>query len=876
MSSTRTSSKHQRKSENRFQQQINSLLKNIIHPPSPLSKQWIKDREEEQKSLFQEVKKSEFNTKNQTITQLTDIGKKLQKMKKKLRIFTADDRLKTPVSENKSRKSTKSKKSQSKKGQSSHSQSRTQVKSFEQSRSKSSKKVKKSLKSSKTKNTPQFQKKTFENKLGSFSKEMQLQRDSSRPNVRILDSRIAKNSVDRGLSNSRSIGSSKKQFRNQRTESACEESSSLTDSSDTKEIINLKMNPYTSQSKYEVFIDDDKRIKEFEAGQLSREENLMQTTQLESVTKEKVLREYRILYYKNKEVKKLLTEYYEQNLRLTQEINELQQIIYEKQLENKQVKKELKFQTKDMKNMQSEYSTKIDQLGKSYQQHQMNSVPLNEFERLKQENDKILIENEMLKEDYNAINLKMQQIENEIYLKRQYEIPGQEFSQRLQRELESVKDQTDRIKEENIKLKLQLDKEYNSNRELSQQINQKKHELNGNIEQKQQELQQLQSHLQTANTKIQKLEQQLTQMKYQLITEQEQSFQIREKIIRQEEELRITNLKVENREKEINELRSKELIQKKKILDLESKIENQIYQPLSYFEPVITFNKPNNSEQCIINYKQINNKELQQERQILAKTQDQLLNIQAENDQLKRNLKQIELELQYERQQNEQIKLKFSQLQQENEFTLQRVQKQFKETENYRSKEFQITEQQFKNQENLLFSAQQRINELENEIKILNNKEQDNKNLINDQKIQIEKQQLKQEQHVVKLSELTNQVKIVEYENVNLKENNCQLKLQNQQLIKELEQIDRIKDNYKNKYLNNMYENKKLVNQYHEKENILKQTFNNELEIVKCQKEQLEKMKNQEECQRQQKDKKLKVISELQQMIKGHKIAFDK
>ncbi|CAD8168073.1 unnamed protein product [Paramecium pentaurelia] len=872
MSQTRTSqsSKHQRKSENRFQQQINSLLQNVSNPPLNISKRWIKDREGEQKNLFEEVKQNEFTGKNQTLTQLTEIGKKLAKMKKKLRTLTADDRLKTPVSDNKSRKSTKSKKSQSKKGQSSHSQSRTQLKSLEQSRSKSSKKVKKQQKSSKTQNTPKFKKKTYDNKLGSFSKEMQQQRDSSRPNVRILESRIAKNTIDRSSSPSRSIGSSKKQQRNRRVETPCEESSSLTDSSDTKEIMKLKMNPINQQSKYEVFMDNEKKIKELDAGQLSREENLMLTTKLESVTKEKLLREYRILYYRSKEVKKLLTEYYEQNLHLTEEINELQQIIQEKQLENKQVKKELKSQCKEMKIMQSEYSTKLDQLGKSYQQHEMNTVPLNDYERLKQENDKILIENEMLKEDYKIISQKMQQIENEIYQKRQYEIPEQEMSQRLQRELESVRDQADRIKEENMKLKLQLDKEQISNRELSQQINQKKNEFDGNVEQKQYELSSLKSHLQNANTKIQKLEQQITQMKYQMISEQEQSFSIREKIIRQEEDLRIANLKVENREKEINEQRSKELILKKKILDLESKIENQQQQQSQpYFEPIITINKPNNSESFI-------NKELQMERQLLAKTQEQLQNIQGENDQLKRNLKQIELELQFERQQNEQIKLKFSQLQQENEFTLQRAQKQFEETENHRSKEFQLTEQQYKNQENQLFSAQQRINELENEFRILTNKEQENKNQINDQKLQIEKQQLKLEQNLTKINEFQNQIKTLENENAQLSENNRQLKIQNQQLIKELEQIDRIKDNYKNKYLNNRYENKKLLNQYHEKENIMKQTFTSELEKVKCQKEQLEKVKNEEECQRQQKDKKLKVINDLQQMIKGHKMNLDK
>lgn len=37
----------------------------------------------------------------------------------------------------------------------------------------------------------------------------------------------------------------------------------------------------------------------------------------------------------------------------------------------------------------------------------MNTVPLNDYERLKQENDKIVIENEMLKEDYKVISLKM-------------------------------------------------------------------------------------------------------------------------------------------------------------------------------------------------------------------------------------------------------------------------------------------------------------------------------------------------------------------------------------------------------------------------------------------------------------------------------------
>lgn len=37
----------------------------------------------------------------------------------------------------------------------------------------------------------------------------------------------------------------------------------------------------------------------------------MLTTKLESITKEKLLREYRILFYRSKEIRKLLTEYYE-------------------------------------------------------------------------------------------------------------------------------------------------------------------------------------------------------------------------------------------------------------------------------------------------------------------------------------------------------------------------------------------------------------------------------------------------------------------------------------------------------------------------------------------------------------------------------------
>ena len=47
---------------------------------------------------------------------------------------------------------------------------------------------------------------------------------------------------------------------------------------------------------------------------LTKEENLILTTKLESVTKERLLREYRILYYRSKEIRKLLAEYYDKNL----------------------------------------------------------------------------------------------------------------------------------------------------------------------------------------------------------------------------------------------------------------------------------------------------------------------------------------------------------------------------------------------------------------------------------------------------------------------------------------------------------------------------------------------------------------------------------
>ena len=71
------------------------------------------------------------------------------------------------------------------------------------------------------------------------------------------------------------------------------------------------MNNAPVTSKYEAFVNNEKKTQDLEVGKLSREENLMLTTKLESVTKERLLREYRILYYRSKEVRKLLTEYYE-------------------------------------------------------------------------------------------------------------------------------------------------------------------------------------------------------------------------------------------------------------------------------------------------------------------------------------------------------------------------------------------------------------------------------------------------------------------------------------------------------------------------------------------------------------------------------------
>lgn len=88
-------------------------------------------------------------------------------------------------------------------------------------------------------------------------------------------------------------------------------------------MINLKINPKTTLSKYETLVDSERKGQDIEICQLSREENLMLTTRLESISKEKLLREYRVLYYRSKEVRKLLTEYYEQNLTISDELNEI-------------------------------------------------------------------------------------------------------------------------------------------------------------------------------------------------------------------------------------------------------------------------------------------------------------------------------------------------------------------------------------------------------------------------------------------------------------------------------------------------------------------------------------------------------------------------
>lgn len=56
---------------------------------------------------------------------------------------------------------------------------------------------------------------------------------------------------------------------------------------------------------------------------LTKEENLLLTTKMESVTKERLLREYRILYYRSKEIRKLLAEYYDKNLQLNDQIQEI-------------------------------------------------------------------------------------------------------------------------------------------------------------------------------------------------------------------------------------------------------------------------------------------------------------------------------------------------------------------------------------------------------------------------------------------------------------------------------------------------------------------------------------------------------------------------
>ncbi|CAD8051447.1 unnamed protein product [Paramecium primaurelia] len=867
---TSQSSKHQMKSESQFQQQIKSLIQNVNNPPQNLTQQWIREKENEQKQLFEEVKQSEFGGRTSTLTQLTQLAKKIEKMKKNIN-NVADDRIKTPASDKKSRKSAKSGKSvncQSRRTLSKQTQSRVQMKSLEQSRSKSSKKSAKELKISKIQNTT---KNSFDNKLGGFQKLMKKQKEDLRQNVRITESKASKNNVDRSLSPSRPSINSSKRIKNNRkaVTSYYDDGSSITESSDQEDMINLKINPKTTLSKYETLVDSERKGQDIEICQLSREENLMLTTRLESISKEKLLREYRVLYYRSKEVRKLLTEYYEQNLTISDELNEIKQLLCQKQTEIKQLKKELKSQTKEFKLMQVEYGNKLESLEKSYQQKEKNSVPIYDYDRIQEENEKLLVENELLKDDYKDIQQKLQQLENDIYQKRQFELPEQDISQRLQREVDSLKDQIEKIREENIKLKLQLDKEMLNNRELSQQINFKINEIDGTVELKQQELVQTKIHLQSANQTIQKLEQQINQMKYQIIGDQEQSFQVLEKIQRQEEELRIANLKVENREKELNEYKQKELSLKKKIVELEQKVDNQSSISQTFYDPNFSINKLNNAESY-------QNQEFQAERQFLIKTQEQLLNIQVENEQLKHNLKQLELELSFEKQTNEQIKMRLAQLQDEKDISIQRVQKQYDEIENNRQKEILIAEQSQKNQENMLYSAQQRINELESELRILNKQEQEMKNQINDQRIQIERQKLKIEQNEIKLTKFYDQINEVESENLHLNETNKQLRIQIQQLNREVDQIDRIKDNYKTKYLSNRQDSKKLMNKNPEKENVIKQTYTNEVERIKNEKEQLERLKSQEDQQRMQRDKKCQVINDLQQMIRVNKKSNDK
>ncbi|CAD8065250.1 unnamed protein product [Paramecium sonneborni] len=860
-------SKQKSKNESGFQQQIKTLVQKVNNPPQNLTKQWIKEKENEQKQLFEQIRQSEFAGRSSTLIQLTELAKKIGKMRKSLK-SVADDRMRTPTSDKKSRKSTKSGKSvksQSRKTLNKLSHSRGQLKSFEQSRSKSSKKSKKEIKSSKTQQTPKFTKKAFENKLGNFSKVLQKQTDCQRSNVRITESRGSKQIADHSLSPSRpSLNSSKKQSNNKKAYgSYFDDGSSITESSDSKEMINLQVNPQTKLSKYETLVESERKGLDTEVCQLSREENLMLTTKLESVSKDKLLREYRVLYYRSKEVRKLLTEYYEQNISLTDQLNELKQLLSEKYTEIKKLKKELKL-------IQVEYSNKFDSLGKSYQQQESTSGPFNDYDRIKEQNEKLLVENQILKDDHKDIASKLQQIENQIYQNRQYEHPDQDIFQRLQREVDSLKDQTEKLREENIKLKLQLDKEMLTNRELAQQINFKKNEIDDTVEMKQQELAQTKANLQTANSKVQKLEQQISQMKYQIIGDQDQSFQIKEKLQRQEEELRIANLKVENREKELKEQKQKELGLKKQILELEQQIDNQSSLSQTYFESNFSINNKSNNADSFINKEQL------AERQFLAKTQEQLLTVQVENEQLKRNIKQLELQLSFEKQSNEQIKTRLNQIQEEKDITVQRVQKQFEEIENNRQKELILAEQSQKNQENMLYSAQQRINELESELRILNKQEQELKNQINDQRILIERQLLKIEQNEQKLDNLHGQIYQVESENLHLNETNKLLRIQLQQLNKEVEQKERIKDNFKTKYSSNQQDNKKFIIQQSEKENVMKQTYTNELERIRNEKEQLERLKSQEEQQRIQRDKKLQVINDLQQMIKVNKKSFDK
>ncbi|KAM3139498.1 hypothetical protein pb186bvf_008334 [Paramecium bursaria] len=616
MSKLRKSSSVKSK-DDKIQRAVQKIQEKVNNPPLDVTSAWIKEQASEVKQLLQKLlhKGENVPKKFDLLDQLSQIRTYLSELNKKRK---RNDLLKTPVS-NQSRRSNKLNKSKS---------------SSKVSRASKSKR-KKSL----TQNTPRFKKKQYQTKLGSFAKEL-----SKQPSLKRSASQ----------KHSPSVSSYSQSSKKKRAFSPSDnESSSISLSSELKEAVNLRMNNGFKQ-KYQAFMENEK--KNGDPATLTKEENLLLTTKMESVTKERLLREYRILYYRSKEIRKLLAEYYDKNLQLNDQIEEIQRESLTQQQLNKQLKKEIKEQTKEIKLVHTEYTQKIDQLNRTFQQQEYHTIPIQEFDRLKQDYEKLIIELQMIKEYNKQLQVRLQLQDDLSAGRRKYDAP--------------------------------------------------------------------------------------------------------------------------------------------------------------------------------IDYNDINSK--------------------------------LQKELELQREQYEKLK-------EDSENNIQKLHQSYQEQENQRYKEYVSVISTQKNQESLLYNAQQRIIELESELRINYKQEQDYKHQLQEVRSHLERAQLRVDQYESRIQEQNCELRELTMHKQEYEEQVKQLKQQIQQLQKEIDQMDRIKDNYKNKYLYNKFENKKLVNQYNEKENIIKQSYISEIDRIKSEKEYLEKVKSQEEQQRCHKDKKLKVINDLQMMIKDHK-----